>query len=38
MDLIRVDVESGASNRLNTPGFTPEPDVRILARDDTRLF
>jgi hypothetical protein len=38
LDLVRTDVESGASNRLNTPGFTPEPDVRILAGDETRLF
>jgi hypothetical protein len=38
LGLVRVDVESGASNRLNTPGFTPGPDVRILAQDDTRLF
>jgi hypothetical protein len=36
--LYRVDLESGATTQLNTPGFSPELDVRILAQDDTRLF
>jgi len=37
-ELFRLDVESGASTRLNTPGFTPEADIRIVGQDATRVF
>jgi hypothetical protein len=38
VQLTRVDVESGAVTRLNTPGFTPSSYMSIANHDDTRVF
>lgn len=36
--LNRVSVETGAVERLNAPGVTPESSLRFVAQDDTHLF
>jgi hypothetical protein len=38
LNLSRINIESGLQTHLNTPGFTPAPDVRILGQDETRVF
>jgi hypothetical protein len=37
-ELTRIDLETGALLRLNTPGLTPSYYLRIVGQDDTRLF
>jgi hypothetical protein len=38
IELTRIDLQSGALTRLNTPGFTPSAYMYLVGHDETRLF
>jgi hypothetical protein len=38
VELTRIDLETGALARLNTPGLQESSYLRIVGQDDTRLF